>query len=947
MTADPGQMVGGGSAAAIHGTRDEAALDPVDVVLRDGSSVRIRPAGEADEPAVLGFLESLSPDSLWLRFAAYVGDLRSTARQWCQPPGPDAVSLLVVVGLDERVVAQASYQRSGPAIAEVAFAVADAYQGRGIATHLLGRLAEAAHEAGFELFEAHVVAHNHPMLVVFRESGFPATLSADAGMVRVLMPTTLTDEGRARFERREELAAVAAVRTMLAPRSVAVIGASRRRLTIGGEIFHRLLEGDFNGPVYPVNPNASVVQSVATYPSVEAIPGAVDLAVIVVPAASVVEVAEACARKGVKGLIVISAGFGETGGEGPRRQHDLLEVCRRAGMRLIGPNCMGVVNTAPDVRLDATFSPTRPARGRVGFLSQSGALGLAVIDYVNDLGLGLSSFISVGNKADLSGNDFLDYWEEDEATDLVLLYLESVGNPRHFSRIARRVGRAKPIVVVKGGRTAAGAQATSSHTGALVGQSDVTVDALFRQAGVIRTDTLGELFDVATLLANQPLPGGRRVAILTNGGGPGILCADASEADGLRVEPLAPDTLAQLASFLPPEAGLRNPVDMIAGATAEDYGRAIRVLAADERIDAVIVIFVPPLVTLAEDVAAAIRSAAADLPRPVPLLAVFLSAHGVPEALQGDGVRIPSYAFPEDAAHALSRAVDYAEWRRSPEGVVPDFPDLRRGEAVAIVAAALASLEGSMPSVEAPAANRDRVSERAPASSPTTSAPAATPPGRWLDQDEVAQLLSCYGLPLAEERIVADPVAAAAAAAELGGAVALKALAPDLVHKSDSGAVRLGLNGPEAVRRSAEEMAASLAREGHPPTGYLVQRMVPDGVEMLVGIVHDRVFGPVVACAAGGTSAELLKDVAMRITPLTDRDAHQMPRSLQTFPLLEGYRGAPRRDVAALEDVLLRVSAMVETHPEIAEMDLNPLIVLERGAVIVDARIRIEAHPSR
>lgn len=884
------------------------ALEATDIVLRDGSSVRIRPAAAADAPAILAFLRDLSPDGLWMRFAGYSGDLEGTARAWARSPDHDTVSLLAVAGLEDRVVAQASYQRTGPEMAEVAFAVADDHQGQGIATQLLERLAGLARDDGITIFEAQVVAHNHSMLVVFRESGFPATLSAEAGVVRVTMPTSLTEEGRARFERRADIAAAAAVRQLLHPGSVAVVGASRRRGTIGGEIFRALLDGDFQGPVYPINPAATVVQSVTAYPSIEDVPGPVDLAVIAVPAAAVAEAAGSCARKGVRSLVVISAGFAEIGEEGARHQRDLLAVCRRAGMRLVGPNCLGVVNTAPEVRLTATFSPTKPIPGRVGFLSQSGALGLAVIDYANDLGLGLSSFVSVGNKADLSGNDFLDYWEEDEATGLIVLYLESLGNPRRFARICRRVGRRKPIVVVKGGRTAAGARATSSHTGALLGQSEVTLDALFRQAGVVRTDTLGELFDVATLLANQPIPRGRRVAILTNGGGPGILCADACEAGGLEVPELETATQARLAEFLPAEASLRNPVDMIAGATAEDYGRAMRILAADPSLDALVVLFVPPLITRAEDVAAAIRTAAAELPRPIPLLTVFMSAHGVPEALRGDGVRIPSYAFPEDAAVALARATEYGAWRETPEGTVPELSDTRPAEAVAIVAEALATQSGA----------------------------------GWLPPDTVAALLGCYGLPLAEQRIAGNAFAAGRAAAAIGGPVALKAIAPGLVHKTEAGAVRLSLTGARQVRRAAAELAVQVAAAGHVVEGYLVQQMVPDGIEMLVGVVHDRVFGPVVACAAGGVNAELLKDIAVRITPLTDCDAQQMVRSLATYPLLDGYRGAPPRDVAALEAVLLRVSAMVEAHPEIAEMDLNPVMVLERGAAIVDARIRLD-----
>ncbi|MBI4260322.1 MAG: GNAT family N-acetyltransferase, partial [Actinobacteria bacterium] len=632
-----------------------------DVVLRDGATVHVRPARPDDEDAVVRFLESLSAESRWLRFFSSLVDVRRAAKHAVDVDYGERYGLVATSGLDGNVVGHGYYQRTLPGRAEVAFAVADAFQGRGLGTILLGELAEVAEGNGIELFCAEVLPENHRMVEVFRESGFQVQMRSEPGTIFVEFPTSLTEGTLDRFEQRERVAAVAATRSLLAPRSVAVIGASRTRGTIGGEVFHNLLEQGYNGPVYPVNPKAEVVQSVAAYPSIDDVPGPVDLAVIVVPAAIVADVARQCARKGVRGLVVISSGFSETGPEGRRREHELMEICRQAGMRVVGPNCMGVLNTAEDVSMNATFSPIFPPRGRMGFLSQSGALGLAVIDYASALGLGLSSFVSVGNKADISGNDLIQYWEADDDTDLILLYLESFGNPRKFSRIARRVGRTKPIVAVKSGRSTAGVRATSSHTGALIAASDVTVDALFRQAGVIRTDTLQEMFDVASLLGNQPPPAGKRVGIVTNAGGPGILCADACEANGLEVPPLSEGTVRRLEEFLPAEAAFGNPVDMIASATAEDYGRTIRAVAADENVDSVVVIFIRPLTTTAEDVARAIRDAAGDLPKAMPLLSVFMSAKGVPAELREGGVRIPSFAFPEDAARALARVAQYGE----------------------------------------------------------------------------------------------------------------------------------------------------------------------------------------------------------------------------------------------------------------------------------------------
>ncbi|HEX2235135.1 MAG TPA: acetate--CoA ligase family protein [Actinomycetota bacterium] len=734
-----------------------------------------------------------------------------------------------------------------------------------------------------------------------QEPSDAAARDATAVGVRAVPP-----HDRADWERRERAEAESSVRHLLWPRSVAVIGASRTRGTIGGETFRNLVVTGFEGPVYPVNPRAEVVQSVQAYASVADVPGAVDLAVIVVPAPAVVDVAGECGRKGVRGLVVISAGFAESGEEGRARQQELLHVCSRYGMRLVGPNCMGILNTAQGVRLNATFAPFWPPHGRVGFLSQSGALGLAVIDYANELGLGLSSFVSVGNKADISSNDLIQYWECDEGTDLILLYLESFGNPRKFARLARRVGRTKPVVAVKSGRSAAGARATGSHTGALIAASDVTVDALFRQAGVIRTDTLGDMFDVATLLANQPPPAGPRVAIVTNAGGPGILCADACEADGLEVVPLPEETRRRLAEFLPPEASVTNPVDMIASASADSYRRAIEVVADCPDVDSVIVIFIPPLVTLAQDVARAIREAASAIEGRVPVVTVFMSAKGVPEELRSHDVRVPSYPFPENAAHALARVAHYGMWRSREDTAPPVFDDVREDEAASLIAGALGRGSG------------------------------------WLPPDEVARLLGCYGLELAEWRLESSPEAAGAAAEALADPVALKAVAPSLVHKTEAGAVRLDLSGGREVAAAAREMSDRARRLGHDVTGYLVQRMVADGVEMLVGVVHDQSFGPVIACGAGGIATELLKDVQVRLTPITARDAAEMVRSLATFPLLQGYRGAPPADVAALEDVLLRVGGLVEDHPEVVEMDCNPVVVMERGAVVVDARVRVE-----
>jgi len=884
-----------------------------DVVLRDGTTVRVRVMRPEDEPLLLSLFKSLSEESRWRRFLSLSRDSalaaeahREACVDYCHTFG-----LIALTGLEDHIVGHAFYTAIDDERAEVAFAIADGFQRRGLATILLGQLAEVAAANSIQVFEAETLASNTGMVNVFRESGFHTKVTVAAGELHVSFPTSLTTEAIEKFERRESIASVNALKLFFNPRAVAVIGASRKRGSIGGEIFHNLLSYGFQGPVYPINPTAKVIQCVPAFASVEDVPVPVDLAVIVVPAVHVLKAAESCGKKGVKALVVISAGFSETGTEGQARQAELLGICRAYGMRLIGPNCMGILNSDNAVKLDATFAPSMPPQGRVGFSSQSGALGLAIIEYANSLGLGISTFVSVGNKADISGNDLLRYWESDDATDVILLYLESFGNPRKFSQIARRIGKTKPIVVVKSGRSPAGARATSSHTGALIAASDVTVDALFRQAGVIRTDTLEELFDVATLLANQPLPRGRRVGIITNAGGPAILCADACEARGLTIPLLSESSQQKLRDLLQKEASVGNPVDMIASASAEQYRETIRIVASDENIDALIVIFVPPLVTRSEDVARVISEEVTRIDGAKPIATVFMSPAGAPKELQAGSRRIPNYHFPETAAIAMARAARYSEWRQRPEVTPPAFAEIRRDQEAAIVAAALGRSDG------------------------------------WLTPAETAELFSCYGLPLVEQNFVTTPEEAAAAARAMNCQTALKVVAPGVIHKTEAGGVRLNLPDADAVLTAANEMRQSLLSQGQEPTGFVVQRMVESGVEMILGVVHDPQFGPVVACGAGGTQVELLRDVAVRLTPISKPEASEMVRSLKTFPLLTGFRGRPVLDVSALEDALLRLSALVDDIPQIRELDCNPFVVNEHGGIILDARVRVTAIQPR
>lgn len=878
------------------------------MALRDGSTIHIRPVTAEDEPAMLAFLRGLDPGSRMFRFFSGGTDLEAAARLMLDVDYAQRYGLVAVRGASDEVVAHGNYFGVAPGQAEIAFAIAPGLQGLGLGTLLLAHLAEVAQDNGISVFTAEVMPENHRMIEVFRESGFPAEMSSRPGTIHVELPTSLSDEAVAHFEDRDRIAAQAAIRPFLKPRAVAVIGASREHGTVGGQLFHNALEAGFEGVVYPVNPSADVVQSVRAYPTVTDVPDEVDLAVIAVPAPAVIEVARECADKGVPALVVISAGFAEAGPNGAGLQDRLVEVCRTAGMRLVGPNCLGILNTAEHAQLNVTFAPGTPPRGGVGFATQSGALGLALIDLASDRGLGVSSFASIGNRADITANDFLEYWEEDDATRVALLYIESFSDPRRFSRVARRLGRRLPIVVVKSGRSAAGERATGSHTGALLAASDVTVDALFEQAGVIRTDSLAELLDVAALLENQPLPGGRRVGIITNAGGPGIMCADACEAGGLEVPELPDDMRDRLAGLLPAEAGLLNPVDMIATATAEHYRGTIRALADWDGIDALIVIFIRPLLTRAEDVAAAIREAVEEMPREIPVQAVFMSPQDH-EAISGGGV--PTHLYPEDAARTLARVMRHVDWRDRPAEEPADFEDVRAEEAAGLIAEALES------------------------------------GNEWMGLEQTARLLDCYRIAIPPWRVAADPEEAGRAADELGGRVALKAQGPGLLHKTETGAVRIGLSGGAEVSRAAEEMDEAIAGTGARRESFVVQAMVEGGVELLVGVVGDPTFGPVLACGAGGTQAELLKDVAVRICPIASDEAQRMLRSLATFPLLTGFRGSPEVDLEAVHDLLLRVSAMVETHHEIAELDLNPVLAGPEGALAVDFRVRVKSAPPR
>jgi acetyl coenzyme A synthetase (ADP forming)-like protein len=869
--------------------------------LSDGTAVSVRKGGRGDWARLARLVSEVPPDSLDARFVGAKGSPGSLAEGLLR--GKGRFCLLAVRGRE--AVAFADYLVTGGDAAEAGLVVSPALQGKGLGKALLTRLAADAAAAGVKAFDVDIRAKDYRIMDYVKRLGFPVQASILPGRIRVTFPTSTTRAAVEAFEQRAVKTATASVSHFFRPRSVAVIGASREKGSIGGELFRNLIDTGFNGPVYPVNRGADVVQSVAAYKSVLDCPGPVDLAFVVVPARFAVDVAKECAEKGVKAMVVISSGFAETGAEGAALQEELVQLCRSSGVRMIGPNCMGIINTDPAVSLNGQFAPFQALPGKIGFWSQSGALGIAVIDLADRLGIGLAEFVSAGNRADVSGNDIIQYWEGNDNVGVILLYIESFGDSRRFARLAKRVTRKKPIVAVKSGRSAAGFRATQSHTGALLAASDVTVDALFRESGVIRTDSLDEMFDVAALLSTQPVPAGDRVAIITNAGGAGILAADACESMGLSVPELSAGTQARLRKFLRPIAGTRNPVDMSGAAVPTDYANAIRTVAQDKGIDSLMVIFIPPVAEKVEAVASEMLRGARSMRRRLPIASTFMASKGVSGALSDGRIRIPSYPFPELAVQALARVTEYGRWLRSPQGVRPSF-EVRRSEASSIVSMALE-------------AKKD-----------------------WLSPADTEELLKCYGIPAARSATAPDPRGAAALARGFKGKVAVKAFGPGLLHKTDVGAVKVGLAAGE-VEQAADGMAKSLAKQGIACEGFLVQDMVYGAVEMFVGMTHDPTFGPLIACGAGGTLVEMINDVAVGLTPLTRQDAERMVRSLKTYRLLDGYRGAPKCDVAALEETVLRLGQMVEEIPEVAELDLNPLMVLQqgKGAVVVDARVRV------
>ncbi len=840
-----------------------------DIVAADGGTVHLRPICPEDADGLTGLMERSSDQTRYYRFFGPMKRLsEKDLHRFTHVDHTDRVAFVVLLG--DQLIAVGRYDRlPGTTDAEIAFLVEDAHQGRGLGSVLLEHLAAAARERGITNFVAEVLAQNGRMVRVFLDAGYQASRSYEDGVVHLSFPIAPTETSLAVAHEREQRSESRSIGRLLTPSSVAVVGASNDEGKIGHLVLRNLLDYRFDGPVYPVNPGARHVRGVPAYASIEAIPGDVDLAVVAVPAGEVAGVVEACRRKRVRGLVVISGGFGETGPEGREAERRLVASARASGMRVVGPNCLGIVNTDPAIRLDASLAPCVPGRGRVGFFAQSGALGVALLERARSHGLGLSSFVSAGNRADVSGNDMLQYWATDPGTEVVLLHLESFGNPRKFARLARTVGRTKPVVAVKSGRHGG---LTPGLAGTSVSVPEQSVAALFASAGVIRVQTVAQLFEVGMLLAHQPLPAGDRVAVVGNSTALGVLVADAVLDQGL--------ALAHEA-----------PVDIGTAGSPEDFRTALQEAVDDDGVDAVVAVFLPPLVrTPPDEYGRALREVSQRSGKPV--LATFLSTEGLPPELavaDGTGMpargSVPSYATPERAVMALAHVAGYARWRRRPVGTVPDLPGVDAGRARSVVRDALAG----------------------------------SPGGRQLTDEETLALLAAYGVPLLGTRMATTAEEAVAAADAVGYPVVLKSTAPWLRHRTDLGGVRLDLADAAAVRAAFDAIPS-----GDP---VIVQEMAAPGVATVVEVVDDPSFGALVSFGLGGVATELLGDRAYRTLPLTDLDAAELVRAPRAWPLLDGWRGAERVDVAALEDLLLRVGRLADDLPEVLGLTLSPVIV--------------------
>ncbi|WP_026875936.1 GNAT family N-acetyltransferase [Jiangella gansuensis] len=891
--------------AAPSGTVSYPSHWEADVVLADGATAHLRPILPADAERLVEFYARVSDRSKYYRFFAPYPTLTSRdVDHFTNVDHADRVALILLVGDD--MIAVGRYERVNRTEAEVSFLVEDGHQGRGVGSVLLEHLAQAARERGLRRFVADILPANRKMITVFADAGYTVDNSYEDGVVHVEFEITPTGPSLEVMAAREHRAEARSIERLLTPRSVAVVGASRSRDKVGQTLVRNLVLSGFTGPVYAVNRAARAITGLPAYRSVRDIPGEVDLAVVAVPADAVTDVVLDCAAKGVRGLVVVSSGFAETGEPAGRsRQAELVRLARAHGMRIVGPNCLGIVNTDPEHSLNASLAAVLPPPGRVGFFSQSGALGSAILGDGAARGLGLSTFVSAGNRADVSGNDLLQYWRDDPATEVVLLYLESLGNPRKFSRLSRAVAEVKPVVAVKSGRSTQGVPL--GHTVRPIEAPAPALDAMFRQSGVVLVDTISEMFDVAQVLAYQPLPAGRTVAVMGNSGALCLLAADAAVSAGLDV--------------------YGDPLSFGAGATADDYRTALATLMAEPDVASVLVVYAPAVdASSGDDVAQTIAEVVAGAAKPV--VGTFQGHRGV----RGPG-QLPSYPSPEEAARALGHVTAYAEWRRRSHGSVPAVDGCDAETATRTARGAYVAV---------------RVAQTAEAGSPGGTEPGgaehhAEPVD--LDPDRLRSLLATYGVDLLPMRPAPTLDDALAAAAELGGEVVLKATAPRFRHRPDLAAVWRNIDHPDEMRAAWATLTGTIAD----PAGaeFVVQPMAPPGVPVVVQAWEDPMFGPVVSFGVSGVASELLGDRSYRIPPLTDRDAAEMVREVKAAALLMGYHGGIMADLKAVEDLLHRMSRLVDDVPWVQSVELNPVLVGESGLAVVNGSARVAPPAGR
>lgn len=895
------------------------------LILRDGSTAFIRLSEPGDRDALREFFHQLSPLSKRRRFFSSGDPAETLLERQCDSSNPRSQLTLVVSRILEgepRIIATGSYVARDEKTAEVAFAVDDEFQGKGLGGLLLERLALLAARHGFVRFWALTRVENRLMLETFHQSGFPIHSKVEDECIEIDFSVAPSEDSASRSEIRDRVFTTSSLRPFFRPRAVAFIGASRDTASMGGRILDSLLAGGFRGSIHAVNPNTSRVGTLSTYASARVIPEGTDLAILAIPRDQVLAAVDDCAVAGIRALVVITAGFAEVDRDGRELQEKLLERVRGHGMRMVGPNSMGLLNADPDIRLNASLFHDLPSHGSVAMSSPSGALGLAMLSLARHRQLGVSTFVNTGNKADVSGNDLLQYWQGDEATRVVLLYVESFGNPRRFARIARRLSGSKPIVVVKAERGAASPEAARPGV-PVMGRPD-PVSALFRQTGVIRAETLDEMFDLAAALDSQPLPAGRRVAILSDGGGPGVLCAGACHAARLSLSTLSDSTTRQLAALLSSLTTIGNPLELAFPSPLDAYARAVETLLAAPEVDALIAIHTPvdpdPSTAILEAMRQGAAAGRAAGGAGKPILACLVARGGAGPPIMIAGERIPTYAFPESAARVLGKISDYAQWRAGPRGLIPDFDDINPVSAREIC--------------------RKAIEERG---------------AGWLSAEEAEAVLEAMGLTLVAGGLARSAGDAAQLARSLGFPVAVKLASRRHLQRLEKGWVHLNLTDEAGVERAFEAIRRSVDDSDAPGAmgGVLVQAMAESTVEVMVSMLEDPSFGPLIAFGLGGALVEMVGDVGVRVTPLTDRAAAAMVREIRGYPLLEGYRGHPPADIPAIHDVLLRVSRLVEEVPEIAELVLSPIFVGPpgEGCRIGDSRIRVlppgKGHPDR